>query len=454
MARTERWYDLCFNSARHNAILWKNPHIPTMKQELPIAVVLLAAGGFLWLGQYSNPFQGHQEPNSSQIALPNQAGSLNSTPQSLQSSLASGSNQHATSFKVALTGYEQELSDEGNDSASQTRPLHSPPLQTPPLDETTPATASTISSTSKPSSSSEISEAFLAKLSSNESTNQQASEFLRNLGAEIRDSIAFETDITIDLHWRKQPMEISGRYSQIGQGSGHSRFQLEIPLAGSDSDEKNMTLVKVCDGRFLYTQLLSPGTDQSLEFIDLKQVHQRRLDSGLTEPNNPMSWIATGGLSSILENLGSAFQFGMVEEKKWNGITTVSLTGTWKTEQLAELLCDQVDRHCLEPTIQWDQLPVHIPHTVRIECVNRDSVGLLPIKIEFFQFDEDERDLVRQLASIRLGAPRALSMNPADLLKLETDESNTTDSTHQYVDQVRDFEFSREARMEKATINR
>jgi hypothetical protein len=441
MARTEHWYDHCSSSARHNAILWKNPHIPTMKQELPIAVVLLAAGGFFWLGTQPAPIQNQREPIGSQISLqiPLQD-EANGNESAADQAGFSNFNQQATSFNVALTSFEEEA---GNELG--TLPNEMPPSQ--------PVTAAALPSTGS-SSSSNISQAFMLKHHWSESASQQSSEFLINLGAQIRDSIAFETDIKVDLNWRKQPMEILGRYSQIGQGSGYSRFQLEIPMAGSGSKKKSMTLVKVCDGQFLYTQLLSPGVEQSLEFIDLKQVHHRRLDSGLTEPNNPMSWIATGGLSSILENLGSAFQFGQLEEKKWNGITTVSVTGTWKTEQLAELLRERVERSLLEPMIQWHMLPVHLPHSVRIECVDRESVGLLPIKIEFFQFDLDEADSTRLLASIHLGAPRQLSMNPEDLLKLETDDSNTTDSTDQYVDQVRDFEFSREARLEEATLKR
>ena len=40
---------LCLSSARYNAFLWKIPHNLPMKQELPIAVGLLAIGGLLWL---------------------------------------------------------------------------------------------------------------------------------------------------------------------------------------------------------------------------------------------------------------------------------------------------------------------------------------------------------------------------------------------------------------------
>ncbi len=43
------------SSARHNTILWKNPHIRFMKQELPLAVALLAAGSLLWLTQLAEP---------------------------------------------------------------------------------------------------------------------------------------------------------------------------------------------------------------------------------------------------------------------------------------------------------------------------------------------------------------------------------------------------------------
>jgi hypothetical protein len=278
----------------------------------------------------------------------------------------------------------------------------------------------------------------------------QTVKFLRTCAANLRNVPAFKTELQIDLNLSGGPTRLTGEYLQSGQGGLQSRTELRLPTANGQ-----ISLLKICDGRFLYTQFKTPEK-KSLEFVDLNLCTQRRNHDQQAEPGNPMRWIADGGLSSVFENLAEAFEFEPVEIQNVGDSRISTVRGTWNQTKLAELLHRSIETTQGQSRINWEQLPIHLPHSVEIEFVEHQSFGTFPQRFEMFRFRQDERQRRQRVpvALIQFSAPQVSTIAASELVKLETDNAEAIDATGQYVNQIINFNYARRAAKQSDTQSR
>jgi hypothetical protein len=273
--------------------------------------------------------------------------------------------------------------------------------------------------------------------------NKQAAELVRQLGVRLRDSPAFLAKFQVSLSWEQRDLEMTGEYMQLGKGSGQTKLSLLC-----DTTQGPLSLIKFCDGRFLYTLVRKPDNEQTLEFVDLRRVAASRQNSGFTNPGNPMSWISNGGLGGGVANLAHAFDFGPFQSKDENGYRITVIEGRWKPNHLFEMLQASVNSNDEQTGPGWEHLPFQIPHTIQIKLAEHPVLGLFPRSITFHQFIlEDEGQFVKkELAIVTLSEPVSISIKPSEFLKIDTGLADTDDITQKYINQIRDFKFFRQSR--------
>ncbi len=272
---------------------------------------------------------------------------------------------------------------------------------------------------------------------------------LRLIANELRKAGSFRSDLYMELTRGPSHIEMTGQYTQLGNESGQSRIDLRI---GEHNDMRELS--KMCDGRFLYT-LQKYRNERRLEFIDLRRIQETRSSAGLSQAGDPSSWMATGGLASLFENMAEAFRFTQQERSQRDGFHICVVDGVWHHRALVELLNSTIASHYLEPEIVWRKLPDNIPHQIRIELVDTNQLGWFPARIEFFQLDNsrklvslgkssDSKQLVR-IASIQFSPPQPVEIDPDRFLRLNTEDIETIDNTHLYISQLHRFEVLRQA---------
>ena len=274
-------------------------------------------------------------------------------------------------------------------------------------------------------------------------TDERSAELIRLASNSIRNSPAFLTQLQIKMKWFQREYKISGTYLQA-ERNGQTKTTLHC-----ETPQGPMTLIKFCDGRFLYTLVKKPDEQQTLEFVDLKRVEQTRNHSGFSNASHPMSWISNGGLGSGLENLASAFDFEPAQLKEQNRSRISTIQGRWKISQLFEMLQASAEA-ADDEEINWERLPNHIPHAVEIELAEHPVLGHFPQKITFIQFRTTASQQFTRvaLASIQFTEPVPVSINPSEFLDINAELADTADTTQQYINQIRDFEFFRQSRQQ------
>lgn len=283
------------------------------------------------------------------------------------------------------------------------------------------------------------------------SGNLNTIEFLLSCAANLRNVPALRTELQIEMNLPGESARLTGEYHQAGQGGRLSRTELRLPTS-----DGQISILKICDGRFLYTQF-ETAEKKSLEFVDLQQCTQRRKYDQQTEPGNPMRWIAEGGLASVLENLAEAFKFEAVEIRKDGGNRIFTMRGTWNQKKLAELFHRSIENNQGQARIDWQQLPIHLPHSVEVEIVEDQSFGLFPHRFELLRFRQNERQQrhSESVASIRFSLPQVSAIPANELVKLRDNDSEAPiDATGHYVNQIINFNYARRAAKQSDTQSR
>ncbi len=179
--------------------------------------------------------------------------------------------------------------------------------------------------------------------------NSQTVELLQRCAASLRNAAPFKTKLKLELSLPNEQANLTGEYWQTGQGGRQSRIEFRLP-----NDNGQLSALKICDGRFLYTQFRTPERS-ALEFVDLDRCTQRRKYDQQAAPGNPMRWIASGGLASVFENLAEAFDFEPLVTRKIGNSTTSTVRGVWNQAQLATLLQRPFESAATE---SWNQLGI------------------------------------------------------------------------------------------------
>jgi hypothetical protein len=196
---------------------------------------------------------------------------------------------------------------------------------------------------------------------------------------ESRHSIA--ADISHEVNLFGERLVGTGKYYEQRSGARpRVRMELTIPfgdrLGGMPvpADQQTGTLVRVCDGRYLWTyrRVLDDG---KLSRVDLDQV-EKAIEESKTSPQVAgLDGLAgAGGLSRVLRGLQRSFRFTVLGETTLLQTPVWSLRGEWRPERLVKLLPGQKEAIQQGRGVKLEKLPDHLP----------DHVILLLGKQDFF----------------------------------------------------------------------
>lgn len=178
-----------------------------------------------------------------------------------------------------------------------------------------------------------------------------------------------------------QVIEANGFYLHKGQGTGKSRMQLRFGDA-----ENPIEVTQICDGRLNY--VLTTGREKrTLEFVDLLQISEKDSKNKLA---NPVAWMTTGGLTSLLEHAAKSFDFQPIHEYNAGNEKVIQVRGTWKKQALKNFFGDSVNHNWIDNPLKWHRLPRQLPHVMEFHLKPEQGLALFPAKIVFSQLQEKE----------------------------------------------------------------
>ncbi|MFT5301432.1 MAG: hypothetical protein ACI87E_001488 [Mariniblastus sp.] len=452
-ARLEPGWLLLFSSARHNAILWKNPHIPFMKQELPFAVALLAAGCLLWFSQSTESSKSSGDQTGASTGSSQVAGDLAQPPQNVDS--ANSGRQRvkdlaADSSFNARASYQDAVASENSDSTMLT----------------TDETAVSAEAAKQPNAKSPANR-FVFSVS-----NQQSITFLAATAKQVADSQPLTSTLQMTGNMYGEVVSATGSYYQMGQGTSKSRIDLSFGMLPNSP-----RVFQLCDGRFVY-KLQTEGADRKFEFVDLLRVSEKagERSGGIS----PTGWVASGGIASLFQHLASAFNFGPPE---FGNDSTVTLRGSWDENVLRRILGS--GSIAFEPrdspfnASDWSQVPAQLPHAVELIFERHPQFGYFPKQISFLKFELPGRKRIPRNKKVKSSPDGAglpgpiptvtLAFSATQSLTVDSnsptgitdrffviDSSNleSVDLTDEYIARIRRFEQSQQATTAGSTIDR
>ena len=420
-----------------NAILWKNPHIRFMKQELTIAVVLLAIGGLFWATSRS----------ATQVSLQPILGSK-------EASAENSSRGHAVNSFAS----QQRIFNPSTDNVYSAAPLVMPANYQQPIVDANPSGAFSSAHELSPSPQSHQTALGLSSLSTfaaylHSASNTQTVELLANVATQIENSIPFQSKLALRASVIQQDLVADGNYFQMGQGSRKTKIELAF-----DQLPGKPEILQLCDGRFVYT-IHSRGTiantdrkatmpRQKLEFVDLLRV--KEATGGISAANqrfvSPTGGLATGGISSLLRNLASNFNFGPPEALDPNS-ERILIRGSWDETVLRRIILDFDDQIKLGSPVQWAKLPKHIPHAIEMILTRSLNQTYFPSQISYLRFAVKEHGATMEptpTISMSFSTPQPLSNLAEGFFVLDSSKFDPTDRTDRYIAQIKFFRRAQE----------
>ena len=224
----------------------------------------------------------------------------------------------------------------------------------------------------------------------------------------------------------------AGYYMERRTG-GKLQFRMELSIQ-ADADQEPSSLLKVFDGRYLWTYR-NLGGSESLGRIDVEHVSQGLEESGkIVELVNLGKWPGLGGLPRLLRGLNLAFNFGTIEAEPVslrNQMAGWKIVGLWKPDQLVKMAPNLKESIEAGNVIDADDLPAHLPNSVVLLLRQKD---LFPYGVEFRRVHKgspaanaDYEGVTWELLQVELDGPTKPAWfiyNPGDL---------------DYADQTREF---------------
>ena len=216
----------------------------------------------------------------------------------------------------------------------------------------------------------------------------------------------------------------AGYYMERRTG-GKLQFRMEMRIQ-ADADQEPSSLLKVFDGRYLWTYR-NLGGSESLGKIDVERVSQDLEESGkIAELAELGKWPGLGGLPRLLRGLNLAFDFGTVEAEPVrlrNEMPGWRIVGLWKPEKLVKIVPNLKESIEAGKVIDADDLPEHIPNTVVLVLGQTD---FFPYGIEFRRANHgspasanaDHEGVTLQLLEVEFDGPAKPAWfvyNPGDL---------------------------------------
>ena len=408
------------SSARHNTILWKNPHIRFMKQELPLAVALLAAGSLLWLTQLA-------EPADSNRAVLDTSASKSDSDIGEELEIPQLPRPVGRKIPLPIRGYHERgaLEEVPNPESSIKSAIG---LTT--YEEEIPSTMW----------QGEPSPVFGKRSASEKSWsdyNSSPQRFLLEVSDSLANSMPFEVDISMSGSIFEQEVEAEGKYYQMGQGTQKSSLVLEF---GSKSNP--VLIHQLCDGNIVFKlQKFSNGglvdRKDTLEFVNLDEL--RESVAGTTSALVPAGWVASGGIACTIRHLSSAFDF---EEKKRQSNGDVLLRGVLNAKTVARLTGETG----LTEQPNWEALPSHFPHAVELVLSMDSTFSFVPKRMSFSRFpNRDRQSENRGLINIEFSRFHALANISDESFRAKYIDVEKVDVTEDYIARLKEIGFSSES---------
>ena len=394
-----------------------------MKQELPIAVGLLAIGGLLWL---SGSWAGNAE---SQVF----------------ETQRTASNTESQSFIQQAT-YQAETSPSRQLPSKPDNPLIA---EKDALDEETigPQDFSLPVKDFAADSQTQSGYTFSAADFLHAAPDPRSAEFLTGTSRRIANSIPFGMSIKLTGSLFDQNTSASGQYFQMGQGSHRSRLELEFQAGVGVANS-----FQLCDGRFVF-RLQTFGGKQQFEFIDLNRFNEQTTANATFSPSN---WIATGGLASLLEQLNQGFNFGAPKQ-----ITTADQTqltiirGCWNERALRHTLGNQAgtvfpDKPKIRSrnAIPWGSIPPQLPHGIEVVFSNDAMLGEFPREIRYLKFASNPEGGAMRLEpmmTLQFSRPVETDQLAENMFVIRSRDIESVDTTDLYLAQVKSILAKRQA---------
>jgi hypothetical protein len=261
----------------------------------------------------------------------------------------------------------------------------------------------------------------------------ETSDILRHAARTLADSPPLQAKLRYRIDMFGQRISGPGRYFQAGQGTRKTRIEFEFGFS-----EGAVDLHQFCDGDMLYT-LTSAGGESTLEFVDLRQLYRLPRQSAGDERIN--TWLTVGSLTGLLDQLAEHFEFGPAVPGELDSIPVVECCGRWRAAALRRLLDGQIDMRLLDDgAVEWDRLPAHLPHQVRVTLGNDERFPGFPYRIIFEQFDPAAEDgALRPVAVLELYEVKYAPWLADDMFELPSVETPPVDTTGFYEDRIRQF---------------
>ena len=395
-----------------------------MKQELPIAVGLLAIGGLLWLsGTWTS------NPESQVIEAQRTASTTE-----LQSSFV----QQAT-YQAETSPSRQLPSKPINPLIAEKDALDEEAVG--PQDFSLPI--KDFATDSQAQSGNTLSTAnFL-----HAAPDPRSAEFLTGASWRIANSIPFGMSIKLTGALFDQNTAASGQYFQMGQGSHRSRLELEF-----QAGEEVANSFQLCDGRFVF-RLQTFGGKQQFEFVDLNRFNEQTTANATFTPSN---WIATGGLASLLEQFNQSFNFGAPKQVTAADQTQLTIIrGCWNERALRHTLGSQAaivfpDKPKIRSrnAIPWDSIPQQFPHCIEVVFSNDALLGEFPREIRYLKLvSNPDGGAMRLEPMMKLQFSRPAETAPLteNMFVIRSRDIESVDTTDRYLAQVKSILAKRQA---------
>lgn len=408
---------LCLSSARYNAFLWKIPHNLPMKQELPIAVGLLAIGGLLWL---SGSWADNASNRANQTkAIPSQQTTASIIQQASfqENATASSSSQLPSKPVNPLIAEKDSLRGQGTKLQDFSLPVTDFTADATTQSDSTPSTADYLHAAPDP----------------------RSAELLTRNGRRIANSAPFRMSIKLEGHLFDEHTVATGQYFQMGQGTHRSRLDLAF-----QAGEEVANSFQLCDGRFVY-RLQTFGGQQRFEFVDLNRFSQQTNTNATFSPSN---WIATGGLASLLEQFNQSFNFGAPKQIVTNNQATLTMIrGCWNETALKHTLGRQagsvfanLPKIRSRNAIPWNKIPQQLPHSVEVVFGNDGAMGEFPREIRYLKFEPNPNGGAMRLTpmmTLKFSPPEQTDQLTENMFVIRSSDIESVDTTDQYLAQVK-----------------
>ena len=402
-----------------------------MKQELPIAVGLLAIGGLLWLaggwrGSNSNDSPVRVEDGSGQTSFVRQA----SYQDDGTSPLGNAGNQlEGTQLPSKPVNPLIAEKDALGGQAAENQDFSLP------INEF--ATDSKLQRNSARSTSDYLHAA----------PDPRSVELLTGACRRIANSTPFGTSLKLTGHLFDQDTVATGRYFQLGQGTHRSRLELEF-----NAGQEVASSFQLCDGRFVY-RLQTFGGKQQFEFVDLNRFTEQTSASSAFTPSN---WIATGGLASLLEQFNQSFNFGAPKQITTdNQAQLTTIRGCWNETALRHTLGNEAgsvfpkeEKIRSRNAIPWNKIPQQLPHGIEVVFGNDPVFGAFPREIRYLKFAPNPNGgamLLKPMMTLQFSHPLTTDKLTENMFVIRSSDIESVDTTNQYLAQVKSILAKRQA---------